>query len=535
MSGVERVLARARALRAEIEAAPLPASLSVALDEAAERYGDARLCTFFDIGESLTYRQLRERSLALAGVLRRMGVERGNHVAVVLPNVPEFPIAWFAIARLGAVMVPVNTRLTADEVSGLIVDADVTAAVVDHGLTHLVDLAAIRLEDSRVLTVRGDVRATCADPVAVTTEQWPVVDIDDLLSIQYTSGTTGFPKGVMQTHRYWLMVASVARRLLPEPPRRILIDTPFFYMDPQFELLMAMSVGGQTFVAGRASLSRFIDRLREHEIDYSAFWEAAMSLPEREDDANTPLRWTTTTGLAADLHAPLERRFGVIAREWYGMTEIGPGAYVPFDAAEMVGTGSCGIAAPFRELRIVDADGSEVEIGEVGELTVRGPGLFLGYYNRPEANRELISEDGWFRTGDLMRRDQHGFHYYVGRVKDMIRRSHENIAAREVESVLEGIPAVLEAAVIGVPDPMRGEEVKAYLLVDENGSAGQLTPEEVIAHCERHLAEFKIPRYIEFRRDLPRTGSEKVAKGQLRDERDDLRRGSFDRVEGTWR
>lgn len=537
MTGLAAVLERERERRAQIEQTPLPANLCAALDTAAELYGERPLCTFFDIGEVLTYGDLRRRSVALATNLRRLGAKRCDRIAVILPNVPEFPIAWFAIARLGAVMVPVNTRLTRGEVAYVLDDVGVAFVLVDADLQDVVSRDGDEPANRQVLALRGGRpdRDLSTDEAQTTgAGEWPAVDLDDLLSIQYTSGTTGFPKGAMQTHRFWLMAGLVARSVLPEAPRRILIDAPFFYMDPQFELLIALASGGQTFVAGRASLSRFVDRMRSYEIDYASFWEAAMSLPERDDDADTSLRWTTTTGLAADQHEALERRFGVVAREWYGMTEIGLGLYAPFDATEMVGSGSCGIVAPFREARIVDTYGVEVDVGKTGELTVRGPGIFLGYHDRPEVNRELISEEGWFRTGDVMRRDHDGLHYFVGRVKDMIRRSHENIAAREVEAVLERLPQVREAAVIGVPDPMRGEEVKAYLLLNGEDPAG-LSPEAVIAHCRPHLAPFKVPRYIEFRHSLPRTGSEKIAKGELRSERDDLRLASYDRVDGVWR
>jgi crotonobetaine/carnitine-CoA ligase len=182
---------------------------------------------------------------------------------------------------------------------------------------------------------------------------------------------------------------------------------------------------------------------------------------------------------------------------------------------------------------VVDESGNDVPDGETGELVVRGPGIMSGYYCRPDANRDSYFGD-WFRTGDLFRRDERGFHYIVGRLKDMVRRSSENIAAREVEAVLRGMPEILEAAIVPVPDAMRGEEVKAYIVLQPEAREGGLELERIFAHCEANLASFKVPRYIEFIDALPKTPSEKIAKGVLLKSRPDLRSGSYDRVEGRW-
>ncbi|MEI7745842.1 MAG: class I adenylate-forming enzyme family protein, partial [Chloroflexota bacterium] len=212
--------------------------------------------------------------------------------------------------------------------------------------------------------------------------------------------------------------------------------------------------------------------------------------------------------------------------------------YVPFTEMGMVGSGSCGVTAPWAETRVVDPDTLlPVEPGVVGELQVRGPGIFLGYHDRPEANATAFLDGGWFRTGDLFTVDADGWHRIVGRLKDMVRRNGENIAAREVEGVIEQVPGIAACAVVGVPDPDRDEEVKAYLVpVDPDGPGADpatLLP-AVLAHCAGHLASFKIPRYLAIRRELPMTPSMKIAKSVLRAEADDLRVGSYDRVTGTW-
>jgi crotonobetaine/carnitine-CoA ligase len=192
------------------------------------------------------------------------------------------------------------------------------------------------------------------------------------------------------------------------------------------------------------------------------------------------------------------------------------------------------VPGPFRQCRIVDEGGHEVPRGEIGELQVRGSGILAGYYGKEEATREAF-QDGWFRTGDLFRQDAEGWYYIVGRLKEMIRRSSENIPAREVESVLRGIPEIADVAVVPVPDELRKEEVKAYVILQPGVDAGALPPERIVEHARRHLAAFKVPRYIEYVAEFPRTPSGKVRKQVLVAEKPDLRAQSWDRVDKLWR
>jgi crotonobetaine/carnitine-CoA ligase len=207
--------------------------------------------------------------------------------------------------------------------------------------------------------------------------------------------------------------------------------------------------------------------------------------------------------------------------------------FMPIERVDKVGSGSCGLPCPFRECRIVGEDGQPVPQGEIGELQIRGPGIMLGYYNNPEATAEAL-RDGWFSTGDLFRQDEEGFFSIVGRKKDMIRRSGENIAAREVETVLAAAPGVAEVAVVGVPDPLRGEEVKAYLRLKEGVAADRQVLDGIVAAAQAGLAPFKVPRFYAFVEDFPRTASLKIAKPRITAGVADLRAGAFDRVSGSW-
>lgn len=517
----------------------IPENVNVLIDEAVAKHAEQVLWTFIENGNSVTYREFYLQLARMANFLSEHGVCFGSHVAVMLGNTPEFFYSWLALARLGAVMVPVNTRYTAEELKFVINDSDSTFLITNdagQGLFKQIQSQTPRITDER-LFILGD----CPSGVALSAEIsrrssiMPTHNVapNDLMNIQYTSGTTGFPKGCMLTHRYWAESAAVSIGLWPELPKKVLSDSPFFYIDPQWELLAAFRAGGQLVAAPRPSLTKFMSYIRNYEIDFCSLWEALALRPASEDDECASLKYSWTFGLNAAEHAALEARFKLKAREMYAMTEIGCTLFMPWSADHMVGSGSCGTVAPYRQVKLRDPEtGREVAVGEVGELCVKGEGIFLGYYNRVEANAELFIEDGWFRTGDLFQQDQNGYFYIVGRIKEMIRRSSENISAREVESVIEQIDEIAAVAAVAVPDAMRGEEVKVYIQL--HPGSRELAATEVIDFCKDRLAAFKIPRFVEFIEEMPLTVSGKIAKKQLVDGKVDLRKGSYDSEAGCW-
>ena len=536
----EEVVAR----HAEIEAQPFPDTMSALLDLAAQRFGPRECFNYFEQGERLTFAELKQQVDRLAGALHRIGVRKGAHMAVMAPNLPVWPITWFALAKLGAVLVPVNNRYTARELRYVLEDAEADFLLLHNDYFPILDALGLlppKLSRERIITLgarragsphhwpellaRGPARFAGPEPIGP----------DDLLNIQYTSGTTGFPKGCMLTQRYFTLAGHVMRSLAEYRVTRILCAQFFHYIDPQFYIVLALYSGAAVYFADRLRASRFMPWVREHAIDFVFLFEPIFKQPEHPADGDNQLRLACLFGLTPRNHAPLEARFDTTAREWYGMTEIGAGLYMPMDRADMVGSGSCGIPAPFRETRICDpATQRPVVQGEIGELWVRGPGLMVGYYAKPEANAESFCE-GWFRTGDLFRQDEKGFHYIVGRRKDMIRRSAENIAAREVEAVLRTHPAIREAAVVPVPDDYRGEEVKAYVQLMPGKSREDTPPEAILGHCAENLASFKVPRYLEYRDAFFYGPTDRVEKHRLIAESDDLRRSSYDRVDDVWR
>jgi len=527
----------------QIEAEPLPASTAALLDAAAADAPERVALNFFETGRTFRYDELRRAVNRLASGLFRLGVRKGTRVAVMLPNAPEFPITWLALSRLGAVMAPVNTGYTGRELDYLVNDAQVHYLVIAEAFLEVMDAMPARpasLTDARVIVAgapRDGQRSWQAlhdagDPAFVAPEP---VGTDDLLNIQYTSGTTGFPKGCLHLQRYWLTTGRINAARDGLRYERILMSTPFYYMDPQWLLLMAFYHRATLFVAERQSASRFSTWLHEHRIHFCLLpAEAALKQPPLPVDGENVVRRANVYGLRGEVHAEVERRYNLNAREAFGMTEIGSTLFVPVEADHMIGSGSCGIPGPFRECRIVDESGKAVPRGKTGELQVRGSGILQGYYGKPDATREAF-QDGWFRTGDLFRQDADGWYYIVGRLKDMIRRSSENIPAREVESVLRGIPEIADVAVVPVPDPLRKEEVKAYVILQPGLDRSAMPPERIVEHARRFLAAFKVPRYVEYVAELPRTPSGKVRKQELVAAKPDLRTQSWDRVDGVWR
>ncbi|MFJ5985571.1 AMP-binding protein [Lentzea sp. NPDC092896] len=457
------------------------ADLISALRTAVTRWPDKTAWTF-DPGGSFTFAEIDALSDGYAQALRDNGIRAGDRVAIMLRNVPEFPLVWFALIKLGATAVPLNVKYRS-------VDAS-------HVLTTSQAVAVVSTEEFRPLL---------ADHLVHYVEELEPVDgfvqgeVSAPVSLQFTSGTTGKPKACVLSHTYWLTLGGSLVEHFPQlnSDDVMLTAQPFHYIDPQWNVVAALLAGARLVVLDGFHPSSFWGKVREHGVTYfyclGAMPALLLRMPADPLDRRHSVRVVQASAIPPALHAELEERWGVGWFEAFGMTETGADLRITAeDHDRFVGTGCLGLPAPHREAKIVD-----------GELWLRGPGMMDGYLGLPSP-----FADGWFRTGDLARIED-GRVYHLGRTKDMIRRSGENVAAHEVEEVLMSHPSVRLAAVIGVPDDIRGEEVKAFVV-------GEVTDQELAEFCAERLASFKVPRFWEFREDLPRTPSERVAKELLR-------------------
>ena len=530
------------ALRARLESSELPDSIYDLLLQTAASHGDAPAWNFIDSGVKRNWGEVLDGVETAAAALSSIGVEAGSHVAVMAWNCEEFALTWLALSRLQAVIVPVNAVYTSREIDHVLESSDAQFLLVESEfLPRLAELPVQRIDSARLVVIGDDAPpgANCWSILMRNRQGQKAPQVprhrDNVLNLQYTSGTTGFPKACMLTNDYWLVLAISSSAFFGTPLRRLYMGSSLFYMVGMRILLNAMVGGGCAFIPRKAGAKRFMLDVSRFDCDYCALFEMVYKQPALPSDAQNALKIATIFAFGPEHHRDFERRFNVRGQEYYGMTEIGGATYVPAaDLERMSGSASCGIAAPFRELKVVDEQGEVVPTGEPGELWVRGRSMLKGYYRNPQATRQAFS-DGWFRTGDVARVDAQGFYYILGRMKDMVRRSGENISAREVEAVLRGMPEIQDAAIVAVPDPYREEEVKAYIQLAPGCDASVVTPDRIISHCAAHLAAFKLPRYIEYRASFPLTDSQRVQKKLLRTEKPDLRVGAYDAQEKVWR
>ena len=523
-----------------------PATIRDVLDAAVARSPDKPYLIFED--QTITYRELRSRVDRAANAFRSLGIARGDRVSLLLPNAPAFLECWLGLSSLGASIVPVNTAFRARE-ARYVVDHSESRLLVAHG--RYLDVAretaaeCPRLDRGLVTIGAEPGPEPPFDSLAQAASDEPPrlkLRSDDEASVLYTSGTTGDPKGCVEEHSYYVLAARVyVRALRLGPDDRVLTPLPLFHMNPQILSTMGtLLVGGSLVLVDRFHPTTWweeVRRTRPTVFHYLGVMPAMlMGLPERPDDGDQPARLGIGAGVPPDLHQPFERRFNCKLLEVFGMTEVGLNFCCPPGGDRRVGTRCFCRVFPEYEARVVDDQGDEVPPGAPGELVLRGSdprrrrlGFMREYLKNPAATAEAW-RGGWFHTGDYVWADEDGRFYFVDRKKDVIRRSGENISTSEVEAVLRGHPAVLDAAVIPVPDPVREEEVKAYVILRPGRTPRTDPPRALLGWCEERLAYFKVPRYLEYRDSFPRTPTEKVQKQVLKSERPDLTVGCYDRL-----
>ena len=522
--------------------------LMTALRRAAARWPDDTALVLDETGESLTFSGLAARVDRVAAALAGIGIESGDRVGIMLPNRVEWPLAWLGLVRIGAVMVPINTAYRTADAGFVLQHAGVRAVFAMHELVPL--LVGLRADSGpafEILCIDGDAGGEALDFSALVDahahEVPPAVEIDShtLVNVQYTSGTTGEPKGCMLSHSWFMRFAWRVTKLHDglDETDTIVTSQPFHYVDPQWNLAVALLSGATLVVLDRFHPSTFWQRVRAHRVTWfyclGVMPKLMLNTPPSPLDRDHSVKRVICSAIPRADHQAIEARWGVPWFEAFGMTESGLDIAVELeDHDETVGTGCIGTPMPGREARVVDAEDRPVPAGAPGQLVLRGVGLMDGYYRNPQATADAF-RNGWLHTGDVVRRDERGRFHYLSRMKDMIRRSGENIAAAEVEEAIMRHPGVRLAAVLAVEDDLRGEEVMAYVVPGDGASREEVGPAVLSAFCAERLARFKVPRYWRYRDDLPRTPSERIRKEALRDEHEDPRTGAWDRVENRWR
>ncbi|MEU3844057.1 AMP-binding protein [Streptomyces sp. NPDC028635] len=459
------------------------------------------------------------------------GVEPGDRVAIMLPNVVHWPVVWLAALKAGAVAVPINSSYRRGDLAFVLRDSGARVVFTDSERAGLIaDVLATEdgLADVGVVDVADD--GSKPFPQAAPTVP---VEAGTLANLQYTSGTTGFPKACMLTHDYWVRLGWICAAATGLGTEDVLLTAqPFSYMDPQWNTALALTIGAPLVVLPRFSASTFMADVRRHRATFFYVLGSMPTLlfkqPPTPEDRDNCVRRVLCSGIPVSLHAQLEERWGAPWREIYGMTESGVDLFSPFADADAVGSGSLGQPLPTKQVRVVGPDGIDVPDGEPGELVVSGKPMMSGYWNRPEDTARVLRTGGSpgsegvavgggrLHTGDVVvRRPDRGIQL-VGRIKDMVRRGGENVASVEVEAALERDDMVVAAAVVAVPDDTLGEEVKAFVQPAPGVPAGRTTAEAIVERAGKELARFKVPRYVEFVADFPRTPSERISKPALK-------------------
>ena len=499
-------------------------SLGQVLPEGAKNYGDKTALIFK--GQSFSYRELNAMSGRLANGLRALGVAQDDRVTLYTQNCWEYVVSYFAIARLGAVVNPINVMLTPEEV--LFVVKDCGAKVILASQAKGSSLASIKGDSplQEIILFGDDVGAGARSFNQLIKQHEPTIDPVDtppeqLSTIGYTSGTTGHPKGAMQSHRAVLLNAAMTATMHVRTAADTVVSAlPLPHVYGTVVMNSALLYGGTLVLIERFSEAEMLAAIQTYRATLldgvPTMYMYLLNYPELDTYDLSSLTRCAVGGQTMPVAKmqEVEQRFGVPLIELWGMTEIaGLGTTHPFYGINR--HGSIGMALPYTECRIADSGDATLTLGvdEVGELMVRGPHVMQGYYGNEAATRATIEPDGWLHTGDVARMDKDGYIFIVDRKKDMIITGGYNIYPAEIEQVVAAHPAVAMVAVGSVPDDLRGELARAYVVLKSNAHVSEA---EVIAFCREKLANYKLPRSVKFVADLPKTSTGKIMRRQLK-------------------
>lgn len=534
------------------------ASLVDLLEESFAKFSDRK--AFICMDKAITYRDLDQMSLALAAYLQSKGLQRGARVAIMMPNVLQYPVATAAVLRAGFAVVNVNPLYTPRELEHQLKDSGAEAIIVLENFAHTVEQVIGKTQVKHVIKASmGDLLGfkgvivnlvvrkvkkmvpAFSLPGAVSfnealsagrsaTFNKPKLSPGDVAFLQYTGGTTGVSKGATLLHRN--IVANVLQNdawlqpALKKPPvvdnMIIVCALPLYHIFALTAcyLLGVRSGGTNLLIPNPRDMAGFVKELQKYQVSFfpavNTLYNGLLNTPGFDKLDFSKLKISNGGGMATQKAVAEKwlKTTGCTLSEGYGLSETAPTLTCNRADIEQF-SGTIGLPVPSTYLSIRDDDGNEVPLGESGEICAKGPQVMAGYWNRPDETAKVMTADGYFRTGDIGVMDEKGYTRIVDRKKDMILVSGFNVYPNEIEEVIASHPGVLECAVIGIPDSKSGEAVKAFVVKKDPN----LTAESVIKFCQEQLTGYKVPKHIEFRTELPKTNVGKILRRELRDEK----------------
>lgn len=531
-------------------------SLVEMVEESFKEYAD--FPCYANYGKSLSFREIDCLSQAFAGWLQQQGWKKGDRIAIMLPNVLQYPIAMFGILRAGMAVVNINPLYTARELKTILRDSDAKCVIVLANFAHVLEAALPEIAVERVVVteigdllgfLKGKIMNFVVRNIKKSVPIWNIpqtisfkktllnvyryafqkqkIDSGDLAYLQYTGGTTSGAKGVMLTHRNMLanvlqLSAWVDRSLFSENFKGgIITALPLYHIFSLTGNCLLFLKKGFTniLITNPRDIPGFVKELKRQPFSVmtgvNTLFNALLHNKEFCELDFSNFRFALGGGMAVQrvVAEKWQKVTGVVLLEAYGLTETSPG--VSFNPVHLKNfSGTIGLPLPSTEVKICNEKNEEVLLGEQGELWVRGPQVMKGYWNQPEKTQEVLTKEGWLKTGDIAMMDLQGYLRLVDRKKDLIIVSGFNVYPNEVEEVISGIKGVREVAVIGIQSEEHGEYVKAFIV----RSDPTLTSHDVLNYCHQNLTNYKVPREIEFRTELPKTNVGKVLRRALREE-----------------
>lgn len=536
---------------AEINADHYPSLLDI-FEQSIAQYPDN--IAFINMGKGISYRELDKQSTAFAAYLQHeLKLQKGDAVAIMMPNLLQYPVALMGVLRAGCTVVNVNPLYTPRELEHQLNDSKAKAIVIVENFAHTLAAVQDKVAVEHVIltkmgdrlgllkgcivnlvvkhvkklvpayNLRGFTRFNSAlEKGASLSYNKPALQGSDIAFLQYTGGTTGVSKGAMLTHRNMVanleQVSGCLDKLLQPGAEKVVTALPLYHIFALTANFFTFFKYGATnlLITNPRDMPGFVKELSQFHFTIftgvNTLYNGLLNTPGFAELDFSGLKASIGGGMA--VQRPVAERWqkvtGTRLLEGYGLTECCPLVTVsPYDIDGY--NGSIGLPAPSTDIRLVDDDGNDVPSGEAGEMLVKGPQVMLGYLNRPEETAKVL-KDGWLYTGDVARMDEEGFFYIVDRKKDMILVSGFNVYPNEIEEVAAMNEKVLEVAAVGVPNEASGEVVKLFIVKKD----ASLTEREVIQHCRQHLTGYKVPKLVEFRTELPKTNVGKILRRELR-------------------